>query len=205
MSRLISRPVILGVTLALSILALARFGILPTILVIVVGVTTAVRVGRHKAGLFTVRKKGARGTGWRPTVQHQELPTPTDDPVIAFAEPTVELFVSRTPPLAHLQLKAGLRSQLDSLALGRTKRIIEAPDLLDRKSTRLNSSHLVISYAVFCLKKKKEQTILLVPKPTHPYLYKRSTIFITNQLLLNNEPSIHTQLVSSACSINQEH
>src|SRR5256885_4224054 len=27
--------------------------------------------------------------------------------------------------------------------------------LTDRKSTRLNSSHLVISYAVFCLKKKK--------------------------------------------------
>src|SRR5256885_684853 len=30
------------------------------------------------------------------------------------------------------------------------------PDRLDRKSTRLNSSHLVISYAVFCLKKKKQ-------------------------------------------------
>src|SRR5256885_7530733 len=29
----------------------------------------------------------------------------------------------------------------------------------DRKSTRLNSSHLVISYAVFCLKKKKPQLI----------------------------------------------
>src|SRR5256885_5509923 len=28
---------------------------------------------------------------------------------------------------------------------------------LDRKSTRLNSSHLVISYAVFCLKKKKKK------------------------------------------------
>src|SRR5436190_9977511 len=28
-------------------------------------------------------------------------------------------------------------------------------DVLDRKSTRLNSSHTVISYAVFCLKKKK--------------------------------------------------
>src|SRR5256885_7554425 len=28
---------------------------------------------------------------------------------------------------------------------------------LDRKSTRLNSSHLVISYAVFCLKKKNKQ------------------------------------------------
>src|SRR5690554_5432105 len=32
------------------------------------------------------------------------------------------------------------------------------PDL-DRKSTRLNSSHVRISYAVFCLKKKKEQII----------------------------------------------
>src|SRR3989454_5946057 len=30
--------------------------------------------------------------------------------------------------------------------------------LRDRKSTRLNSSHLVISYAVFCLKKKKTKT-----------------------------------------------
>src|SRR5260221_9671851 len=29
----------------------------------------------------------------------------------------------------------------------------------DRKSTRLNSSHTVISYAVFCLKKKKKQII----------------------------------------------
>src|SRR5258705_10138414 len=32
----------------------------------------------------------------------------------------------------------------------------------DRKSTRLNSSHLGISYAVFCLKKKKEQHDLLL-------------------------------------------
>src|SRR5256885_4140831 len=30
------------------------------------------------------------------------------------------------------------------------------PGSRDRKSTRLNSSHLVISYAVFCLKKKKD-------------------------------------------------
>src|SRR5688500_19996126 len=32
--------------------------------------------------------------------------------------------------------------------------VVEDP-ALDRKSTRLNSSHLVISYAVFCLKKKR--------------------------------------------------
>src|SRR5438034_3018010 len=33
--------------------------------------------------------------------------------------------------------------------------------ILDRKSTRLNSSHTVISYAVFCLKKKKKYKQLL--------------------------------------------
>src|SRR3989454_11978276 len=33
---------------------------------------------------------------------------------------------------------------------------ITGPQFEDRKSTRLNSSHLVISYAVFCLKKKKK-------------------------------------------------
>src|SRR5688500_19285417 len=32
-----------------------------------------------------------------------------------------------------------------------------AADASDRKSTRLNSSHLVISYAVFCLKKKSQE------------------------------------------------
>src|SRR5207249_10855322 len=33
---------------------------------------------------------------------------------------------------------------------------IDEPERLDRKSTRLNSSHVSISYAVFCLKKKKK-------------------------------------------------
>src|SRR5690625_6575899 len=32
--------------------------------------------------------------------------------------------------------------------------------ILDRKSTRLNSSHVAISYAVFCLKKKKKQLFI---------------------------------------------
>src|ERR1039457_2599476 len=36
----------------------------------------------------------------------------------------------------------------------------------DRKSTRLNSSHLVISYAVFCLKKKKKQLVIYPPLGT---------------------------------------
>src|SRR2546426_6274157 len=38
------------------------------------------------------------------------------------------------------------------------RRLLEQGPRADRKSTRLNSSHLVISYAVFCLKKKKRWT-----------------------------------------------
>src|ERR1022692_39513 len=39
----------------------------------------------------------------------------------------------------------------------------------DRKSTRLNSSHLVISYAVFCLKKESNRTIQLGRTGEHPH------------------------------------
>src|SRR3954467_15672283 len=37
----------------------------------------------------------------------------------------------------------------------------------DRKSTRLNSSHTIISYAVFCLKKKKKNYIRPPPRTPH--------------------------------------
>src|SRR5436309_7165481 len=39
-------------------------------------------------------------------------------------------------------------------------------DTRDRKSTRLNSSHVKISYAVFCLKKKKKKTEHKIKKQT---------------------------------------
>src|SRR5947208_13127560 len=51
--------------------------------------------------------------------------------------------VAAEPP----QLRGGL------LADRGVRRVV--PDRRDRKSTRLNSSHQIISYAVFCLKKKK--------------------------------------------------
>src|SRR5256885_2500096 len=51
-----------------------------------------------------------------------------------------------TPPLSVARIAHG----------GNTKRPTPATRR-DRKSTRLNSSHLVISYAVFCLKKKKKK------------------------------------------------
>src|SRR5256885_2654817 len=62
-------------------------------------------------------------------------------------DPTPVVAAMRTTPLTflHGDWKLG---NLGTGADGRT--------VLDRKSTRLNSSHLVISYAVFCLKKKKK-------------------------------------------------
>src|SRR2546426_1186567 len=56
---------------------------------------------------------------------------------------------------------AAVRALRESVPLepGRLEVIDERLDALDRKSTRLNSSHLVISYAVFCLKKKKPQRL----------------------------------------------
>src|SRR5256885_9530082 len=41
----------------------------------------------------------------------------------------------------------------------------------DRKSTRLNSSHLVISYAVFCLKKKKIHNVWDLRADTHNHYH----------------------------------
>src|SRR5258705_8555196 len=45
----------------------------------------------------------------------------------------------------------------------------------DRKSTRLNSSHLGISYAVFCLKKKKKCTMATIWSTTRPCSIFHST------------------------------
>src|SRR5256885_3850626 len=65
-----------------------------------------------------------------------------------------------------LTINARLRPDLDELVDVAALRLGDRPGLrelrfksseailIDRKSTRLNSSHLVISYAVFCLKKK---------------------------------------------------
>src|SRR3712207_7167644 len=79
--------------------------------------------------------------------------------------PYTTLFRSaRGELLEHLQQRAGVvaRQVHDERGLVRPRRRRHRPgppDDEDRKSTRLNSSHANISYAVFCLKKKK-RTIL---------------------------------------------
>src|SRR5256885_9015559 len=62
------------------------------------------------------------------------------------------------PGLAALVTDSKLRQLLGSRrAIGQW---LDSPEK-DRKSTRLNSSHLVISYAVFCLKKKNIATTMM--------------------------------------------
>src|ERR1039457_7562088 len=53
-----------------------------------------------------------------------------------------------------------------------------SPPYRDRKSTRLNSSHLVISYAVFCLKKKKQNK----NSTEHPILHARARVTIESDV-----------------------
>src|SRR5437660_6225527 len=69
------------------------------------------------------------------------------------------------PKVLDVILSRGGRYHIESFRLGEKQddpsvaRITvsaDSPEKLDRKSTRLNSSHVAISYAVFCLKKKKK-------------------------------------------------
>src|SRR2546426_5932093 len=69
----------------------------------------------------------------------------------------------------------------DRLQFGIEKKHLAADT--DRKSTRLNSSHLVISYAVFCLKKKKTKTEI-----HHTYeRYRKGHFVRVRRTTLDNE------------------
>src|SRR3989442_11073990 len=54
------------------------------------------------------------------------------------------------------------------LDVGRTMAMFAQVNTPDRKSTRLNSSHVRISYAVFCLKKKKYDALRCLDKDRFP-------------------------------------
>src|SRR5256885_6371362 len=82
---------------------------------------------------------------------HDALPIFTDDGFVVLASEAGVLDIDPAKVVRKGRLRPG-RIFLVDTARGR---IVEE----DRKSTRLNSSHLVISYAVFCLKKKKKHKV----------------------------------------------
>src|SRR5690349_22193047 len=79
-----------------------------------------------------------------------------------FRSDEVEVRVQKPRALALLVLADGLVPDFDQEADVALELLLRdvlrdgADDEPDRKSTRLNSSHVEISYAVFCLKKKKK-------------------------------------------------
>src|SRR5699024_12259453 len=62
-----------------------------------------------------------------------------------------------TGPCAFLSGAAAQRPRLRAEPRDREEGLVADRRAADRKSTRLNSSHVSISYAVFCLKKKTEE------------------------------------------------
>src|SRR3712207_8294375 len=79
-------------------------------------------------------------------------PGGTTESVSAYAPPV------SSPTALKVISSSATQSVLPSSAATCNVRPLVAPGSEDRKSTRLNSSHANISYAVFCLKKKKETT-----------------------------------------------
>src|SRR2546422_4026800 len=115
--------------------------------------------------------RGLLPVGWRRNVWALTLTVFISFVGFQFFSPFLPLYIRElgvTDP-AKIALWAGLQAAVTpamsgilSPLFGRlADRFGRKMMLIDRKSTRLNSSHGYISYAVFCLKKKKERIIQL--------------------------------------------
>src|SRR5256885_12359071 len=79
----------------------------------------------------------------------------------------------------------------------------DAEEMEDRKSTRLNSSHLVISYAVFCLKKKKQRRPYTAPRDRarpFPGPPPRRGTALTSRHLLSSSGALRLHLLYGGTS-----
>src|SRR3712207_7296268 len=73
--------------------------------------------------------------------------------------------VGQSPVTLHKEIFGFVLNRLQAAVISEAMHLVDAgvispDDLEDRKSTRLNSSHANISYAVFCLKKKTNTAAL---------------------------------------------
>src|SRR5690349_22813559 len=70
------------------------------------------------------------------------------------------------------------RAELDLRHLALRIQLVPRLDEADRKSTRLNSSHVEISYAVFCLKQKKQIITPSLSSNCHLHSRARSLVYL---------------------------
>src|SRR5437762_13038655 len=82
-----------------------------------------------------------------------------DEAAHTFTRPSARSFIERNKPgAAYVYFNYGVHWMLNVLVKGDANGLVLIR-AFERKSTRLNSSHRCISYAVFCLKKKKTNII----------------------------------------------
>src|SRR5207248_10592506 len=104
----------------------------------------------------------------------QRIRSPAEPRLTVYLDPRFSIMTRRPPRSTLFPYTTLFRSNLDMLAYDEAAHDVEGnerrPELMlgrdfervlaalfaDRKSTRLNSSHRTISYAVFCLKKKND-------------------------------------------------
>src|SRR5437868_13248652 len=84
------------------------------------------------------------------------FPTRRSSDLISNAEIAARLQIpSEALDKAHVRvLSAGVSARTGAPMTAEAQEVLRLMNVPDRKSTRLNSSHVSISYAVFCLKKK---------------------------------------------------
>src|SRR5215475_9721630 len=121
--------------------------------------------GRRPLALLRARRKPPRGGCRLRGRRHARGLSRSED---SLSQPLAPFLGRRHRPLGRARGAQRRRSprarahgrrprNCERAARCRCRRSLALPRTRDRKSTRLNSSHVKISYAVFCLKKKKKQ------------------------------------------------
>src|SRR2546422_10773697 len=123
------------------------------------------RKGRERLGAFSIMSMSVEDIPGVVEIENLSFPTPWSESSFRYElqeNPYASLFVARTRELTTVIAFACLwivdqEVKINNIAVHPAYRArgVGTRFLRDRKSTRLNSSHGYISYAVFCLKKKK--------------------------------------------------
>src|SRR5688572_29833551 len=109
------------------------------------------RVSRHRRGIRSSRGMGrARDRRAASAADQDFAAAPPIQSPVAYPGENDEAAMRRLLSTSLVTVAVASLPWTSGLTVGRTT-------VRDRKSTRLNSSHSQISYAVFCLKKKKKQ------------------------------------------------
>lgn len=151
------------------------------VLFAVVGAAALLVARRRRLSLPEVAARAARK--WRPAVQHREIPPPDQDPIIPWRAVDIDQIRPDIPPLAGEPIATALRSALDGYALGRVKRILEAPNLLQHAAADPESWPLVEATVQRALALAEQRGVTIDPNG-RPGLTQALALCTTQGMLL---------------------